>query len=175
MPLPDKTGSITMHDNWKPGGRKLNVSLQSPVSQTGGGRVKQLPLPRNLCPMLFTQKFIRFSLAVALVASLGACTVVPIQPVGYRAPPVYVETYSTYPAYPIYPTYRYGYPSASVYYESNHRHYYDNRGGNRYRDDRDDERRYREPQRSDSPLESAAQMHRDVRRSLSLPRLPGMP
>lgn len=123
--------------------------------------------------MLFTQKFIRLSFAVALVASLGACTVVPIQPVGYRAgyraPPVYIETY------PIYPTYRYGYPSASVYYESNQRHYYDNRGGSHYRDERDDGRRYREVQRRDSPLESAARTHRDVRRSLGLPRLPGMP
>jgi hypothetical protein len=122
--------------------------------------------------MLFTQKFIRLGLAVALVASLGACTVVPIQPVGYRAPPVYVETY---PAYPIYPTYRYGYPSASVYYESNHRHYYDKRGGKHHHDERDGERRYREPQRSDSALESAARTHRDARRSLGLPRLPGMP
>ena len=118
--------------------------------------------------MLLTQKFIHLGLAVALVASLGACTVVPIQPVGYRAPSVYVETYPTYP------TYRYGYPSASVYYESNHRNY-DNRGGNYYRYDRDDERRYREPRRSESPLESAARTHRDVRRSLGLPRLPGMP
>ena len=116
--------------------------------------------------MPLAPKLVRLSLAAALFASLGACTVVPVHPVGYRAPPpVYVESY---------PTYRYGYPSASVYYESDHRRY-DNRGGNYYRDGHRDERHYREPQRGHSPLESAARTHRDVRRSLGLPRLPGMP
>ena len=116
--------------------------------------------------MPLAPKLVRLSLAAVLFASLGACTVVPVHPVGYRAPPpVYVESY---------PTYRYGYPSASVYYESDHRRY-DNRGGNYYRDEHRNERHYREPQRGPSPLESAARTHRDVRRSLGLPRLPGMP
>ena len=81
--------------------------------------------------MPLAPKLVRLSLAAVLFASLGACTVVPVHPVGYRAPPpVYVESY---------------------------------------------ERHYREPQRGPSPLESAARTHRDVRRSLGLPRLPGMP
>ena len=76
--------------------------------------------------MPLAPKLVRLSLAAVLFASLGACTVVPVHPVGYRAPPpVYVESY---------PTYRYGYPGASVYYESGHRRY-DNRGGNYYRDE----------------------------------------
>ena len=115
--------------------------------------------------MPLAPKLVRISLAAVLFASLGACTVVPAYPVAYRAPPVYVESY---------PTYRYGYPSASIYYESGPRRY-DNRGGNYYRDERRNERHYHEPQRGHSPLESAARAHRDVRRSLGLPRLPGMP
>lgn len=109
---------------------------------------------------------IRLGLAAAIFASLGACAVVPTYPAGYRATPAYVEPY---------PAYRYGYPSTSIYYESSPRHY-DGRGDNYYRDDRRrQERRYQEPRRMESPLESAARTHRDVRRSLGLPRLPGMP
>lgn len=96
----------------------------------------------------------RLSLAVALLASLGACTVAPVYPVGYRQAPVYVETY---------PTYRYG-PSPNVYYEYDRRHY----GGR-------DDRYYQEPRRGNSAFDDAARLHRDVRRSLGLPRLPGMP
>lgn len=102
---------------------------------------------------------IRISLAAALLGSLGACTVAPAYPVAYRPAPVYVETY---------PAYRYGHPTP--YYGHEERHYGD-RGGRYYRD----EHRYQEPRRIESPLEGAARLHRDVRRSLGLPRLPGMP
>jgi len=95
---------------------------------------------------------IRLTLAAALLASLGACTVVPAYPVGYRAAPVYVESY---------PAYRSG------YYRYD-RPRYDDRY---YRD----EGRYQQPRRMESPLESAIEVHRDIRRSLGLPRLPGMP
>lgn len=107
--------------------------------------------------MTRSQKLTRLTLAIALLGSLSACVVAPPQAVGYRAPAVYVETY---------PTYRYGYPEP--YYNGyGHRHY-DNRGGY-YRE----ERRYVEPRRIDIP--SPLEVHRDVRRSLGLPRLPGMP
>lgn len=98
------------------------------------------------------QKFVRLGLAAALLGSLAACTVVPVQPVGYRAAPVYVDTY---------PTYRYTYPG--TYYEYDRR--YDDRGG----------RYYREERRIESPFDSAARAHREIRQSLGLPRLPGMP
>lgn len=115
--------------------------------------------------MSLAQKLTRLSLAAALLASLGACTVVPMHSAGYRAPSVYVESYPAYRTY----------PSANIYYESDRRHY-DNRGGGYYREEpRRDERRYQEPRRMESPLESAVELHREVRRSLGLPRLPGMP
>lgn len=99
--------------------------------------------------MPLTQNLIRLSLAAALLGSLGACTVVPAYPVSYRAAPAYVEPY---------PVYRYGTSRATIYYESNPRHY-DNRSGYYGRDDgRHDERRYRES-----------------RRILGLPHLPGRP
>lgn len=105
--------------------------------------------------MKLSSPLIRLSLAAALLGSLGACTVVPAYPVGYhRAPPVYVESY---------PAYGYGYPRANIYYESDRRHY-DDRGG-----------RYYDNQRHEMPLPPPLQLHRDVRRSLGLPRLPGMP
>ena len=110
--------------------------------------------------MSLMQKTLRLSLAAALLGSLGACTVVPAYPVGYhRAPPVYVEPY---PAY--------GHPSTTIYYQSGQRHY-DDRNRHSYRE----ERRPEPPRRVDSPFDNAARTHRDVRRSLGLPRLPGMP
>lgn len=98
----------------------------------------------------------RIALTVALVGSLGACTIVPAQPGYYRSGPAYVETY---------PAYRHGH---SDHYRGDNHRYYDNRG---YRE----QRSYQEPRRIQSPLEAAARTHRDVRRSLGLPRLPGMP
>lgn len=120
--------------------------------------------------MSLTQSFIRLSLATALLVGLSACTIVPAHPSAYRAPPVYVETYPSYRAPP---------PTIYYEYESNHRHY-DDRRGNYYREERRDdrrynERRYRDKQQFESPLESAARTHRNIRRSLGLPRLPGMP
>ena len=120
--------------------------------------------------MPLTQNLIRLSLTAVLLAGLGACTIVPAPPGAYRAPPVYVETY---------PGYRSPAPNVYYEYESNHRHY-DDRRGNNYRnarrdDRRHDERRYQEERQVESPLESAAQTHRNIRRSLGLPRLPGMP
>ncbi len=102
---------------------------------------------------------LRLVLTIALLGSLGACTVVPTYPVGYqRPPPAYVETY---PAY--------GYPRTSIYYDSGYRRY-DGYGDRRY-----DDRRYEERRSYDPPLPPPLQLHRDVRRSLGLPRLPGMP
>lgn len=95
---------------------------------------------------------LRLGLAIALFGCLGACTVVPTYPVA--APrPVYVEHYPVY-----------GYPGATIYYQSGPRPYY---GG--YRD------RYYEERRSDFPLPPPPPSPRDVRRGLGLPRLPGLP
>lgn len=112
-------------------------------------------------------KLTRLSLAGALLASLGACAVGPAYPVGYRAAPVYVESY---PAY--------GYSGGNIQYPSGYRHY---DGPNRrdyrrdYRQDYRQDRRGEVRQYQPSPLESAARTHRDIRRRLGLPRLPGMP
>ena len=82
--------------------------------------------------MSITQKLTRLSLTMATFASLGACTVIPMHSAGYRAAPVYVESY---------PTYR-SYPSPNIHYQSDRRSY-DNRGGGNYREKlRRDERPY---------------------------------
>jgi hypothetical protein len=104
----------------------------------------------------------RLLLATALLGSLAGCAVVPAQPVAYRGAPVYGDPY---------PAYRYGYPNSYPYgyYEYDRRYYGD-------RPYYGDGRRYEERRiEIESPLESAARVHRDVRRSLGLPRLPGMP
>jgi len=106
--------------------------------------------------MTLRQTLSRLALAGALIASLGACTVVPAYPSGYRSAPVYVETYPTYRSAP-----------PPVYYGGYERGY--DRGY--YRDNR----RYEDRRSYNSPLEDAARVHRDIRRSLGLPRLPGMP
>lgn len=113
--------------------------------------------------MSLKQLLARLTLAALLLGGLNACTVVPAQPGAYgyyRSAPVYIETY---------PSYRYGYPG--TYYYGHEQRRYDDRDDRRYRE----ERHYQESQRLESPLESAARAHRDVRRSLGLPRLPGMP
>ncbi len=107
--------------------------------------------------MSLLQKLIPLTLAAGLLGSLSGCIVAPAHPVGYRGPPVYVETY---------PTYRHTYPN--TYYDG---YGYGDRGGRYYRE----ERRYVEPRRMEAPIPSPAQVHRDIRRSLGLPRLPGMP
>jgi hypothetical protein len=105
-----------------------------------------------------TPVIIRLGLAIALLGSLTACTVVPAHPHGYYGgPPVVVETY---------PVYRYGYPQRHYNHERRDYRGYEQRGGRYYRD---------EGRHYDSPLDSAARAHRDIRRSLGLPRLPGMP
>ena len=82
--------------------------------------------------MFIAQKLTRLSLAVALFTCLGACTVAPMRSAGYRATPVYVESY---------PTYR-SYPSPNIHYPSDRRSY-DNRGDGNYREKlRHDERPY---------------------------------
>ena len=103
--------------------------------------------------MTLRSRFSRLALAATLLGSLGACTVVPAYQAGYRATPVYVETY---------PAYRSSYPGTYYQYE---RPYYGDRGNYRYQEQR----------RSNSPFDDVARAHRDVRRSLGLPRLPGMP
>lgn len=114
--------------------------------------------------MPLSRTIARLTLAVALLGSLGACTVAPVYPVGYRTAPVYVESYPAYRSAP-----------PSVYYQYEQR-YRGNYRQDYYRDDRRyDDRRYDNRRPSHSPLEDAARVHRDVRRSLGLPRLPGMP
>lgn len=104
------------------------------------------------------QIIIRLALAAALLGSLAACTVVPAYPAGYRAAPVYVETYPVYrPAY------------SGVYYQYERPYY--GHSDFHYRE----APRYQEPRRSNTPFDDAARAHRDIRRSLGLPRLPGMP
>lgn len=117
-----------------------------------------------------SQILTRLCLAAALFGSLAGCTVAPVYPVGYRSAPAYVNTY---------PGYGYGSaPSATIYYQSGSRQHYDN--GHHHRDSypqqhQHQEYRHMERQHSPSPLESAARTHREIRRSLGLPRLPGMP
>jgi hypothetical protein len=103
--------------------------------------------------MNLKQTFLRLGLASILIGSLGACAVAPYPVAYHRAPPAYVETY---PAY--------GQPSGTIYYNSGYRSY----------DDRAS-RQYEERRGYDAPLPPPLQLHRDVRRSLGLPRLPGMP
>lgn len=77
--------------------------------------------------MTLKQTALRLGLTAALLGSLGACTVVPAYPsAGYyqAPPPAYIEPYPVY-----------GYPGASIYFESGPR-YYGGRGGRYYRDHR---------------------------------------
>jgi len=111
--------------------------------------------------MTAAQSISRIGAALLLLASLSACTIVPAYPVGVRAAPVYAEPY-------------YGRPYGNTYYgNSAPRHDYD-RGYYREAERRD---YYRQEPRQESPVRipSPLEVHRDVRRSLGLPRLPGMP
>lgn len=113
-----------------------------------------------------SQILTRLFLATVLFGSLAGCTVAPVYPVGYRSAPTYVNTY---------PGYGYGNaPSATIYYQSGSPQYYDN-GHHRDSYPQHQEYRHMERQHSPSPLENAARTHREIRRSLGLPRLPGMP
>lgn len=105
----------------------------------------------------------RLTLATIIFGILAGCTVAPVYP-GYRSAPAYVNSY---------PGYGYGYdggPRTTIYYQSGSRRHYDN-GHQHYRHDHPQQRSNHGP----SAFESAAKTHRDVRRSLGLPRLPGMP
>lgn len=98
--------------------------------------------------MNLKQTILRLSLAAVVLGILGGCAVVPYPPGYHRAPPVYVESYSTYRA----PPPAYYNPPPRPYYGGydNHRHY-------------------------EAPLPPPLELHREIRRSLGLPRLPGMP
>ena len=98
----------------------------------------------------------RLCIATVIFGCFAGCTVAPVYPVGYRSAP----SYGSYPGY--------GYggaPSTTIYYQSGSRRGYDD-GHRHYRND---------SPRGPTVFESAAKTHRDVRRSLGLPRLPGMP
>ena len=96
-------------------------------------------------------------LATGLAALLGACTVVPAGHVGYHSGPAYVESYPAYRSYP---------GTSTYYYYGNNGYQHGYRGPDRGYYDR--------PARI-APLPPPLQLHRDIRRSLGLPRLPGMP
>ena len=108
----------------------------------------------------------RTVLLALLIGGLSACTVVPTYPAyssGYavRPAPVVVETYSS--GY-------YGQPRGNAYYYGHREPRYEQRREH-YREEPRREYRQEAPRHIPSPLE----VHRDVRRSLGLPRLPGMP
>ena len=109
----------------------------------------------------------RIGINLLLLSSLTACTVVPSYPSyssGYavRPAPVYVETYGS--GY-------YGQPRGNAYYQGNSEHRREHYREEPRQDFRREAPRQEAPHRIPSPLE----VHRDVRRSLGLPRLPGMP
>ena len=143
-----------------------NIRLQPWVSAGIGTRViRSSPLRSSaMTTRSIRRPLFRTLLATALVALLGACTVVPAGHVGYRSGPVYVDSYPAYRSYPGTTTY---------YYYDNDRHGY--RGHDRGYERRYDERRYDDRPSRSMPLPPPLQLHRDVRRSLGLPRLPGMP
>ena len=116
--------------------------------------------------MTYRKAFPRIGIALLLLATLSACTVVPAYPYAGRQAPVYVDTY---------PSGSYGRPYGNTYYygDSGPRRDYD-RGHYREPDRRayqHEAPRHESTIRIPSPLE----VHRNVRRSLGLPRLPGMP
>lgn len=103
----------------------------------------------------------RLFLATTIFGILAGCTVAPVYP-GYRSTPAYVNTYPGY-----------GHdsgPSTTIYYQPGSRRYYDNGHQDHHRN-----HPQQQPSRGPTVFESAAKTHRDVRRSLGLPRLPGMP
>lgn len=113
---------------------------------------------------MIIRKAIYYLGSLLLIASLSACVVAPASPRHYGAgpPTVYVETYPT-------GNYVGGYDNR----------YYQRDSRPRQHDYREHERRdyYREERRP-APrvsIPSPREVHRDIRRSLGLPRLPGMP
>ena len=110
--------------------------------------------------MPLTKILARLSLATTIFGILAGCTVAPVYS-GYRSAPAYVNTY---------PGYGYdGGPSTTIYYQPSSRRHYDNSNQHYHRN------HSQQPNRGPTVFESAAKTHRDVRRSLGLPRLPGMP
>ena len=106
------------------------------------------------------------ALLLLLLSGLSACTIVPAHPYAGRSAPVYVDSY---------PSGNYGRPYGNSYYYGDRGPRHDHDQGY-YRQPERRDYRYEEPRhestvRIPSPLE----VHRDVRRSLGLPRLPGMP
>jgi hypothetical protein len=112
--------------------------------------------------MPLAKTYTRLLLVTAIFGCLAGCTVAPIYPAGYRSAPVYGNTY---------PGYGYGgAPSTTIYYQSGSRHHHD--GGREYYRHNSPQQ---QPSRGPSVFEGAARTHREIRRSLGLPRLPGMP
>lgn len=106
----------------------------------------------------------RIAVLLALVASLSACVVAPPSARHYSSgpPAVYVETYPT-------TYYRGGY--------DNHHYRHDNRPRQQFYREPERREHYREERRPAprASIPSPREVHREVRRSLGLPRLPGMP
>jgi hypothetical protein len=113
---------------------------------------------------------VRTALLALFLGGLTACTVVPSYPSyssGYvtRPAPVYVETHGS--GY-------YGQARGNPYYGNNAPRYEPRR--EHYREaPRQEYRREAPQQAAPSRIPSPLEVHRDVRRSLGLPRLPGMP
>lgn len=116
----------------------------------------------------------RITLSLLLIASLGACAVVPVPRYVGTPAPIYVETA---------PTVYIGRTYDNRYYNNHHQDH-----DHRYQQREYRQERYREPERrehyreappprheSSARIPSPLEVHRDVRRSLGLPRLPGMP
>ena len=113
----------------------------------------------------------RTALLALLLGSLSACTVVPSYPAhssGYavRPAPVYVETYGS--GY-------YGAPRGNTPYYGNNAPRYEPRREHYREAPRQEYRREAPRQEAPSRIPSPLEVHRDERRSLGLPRLPGMP
>lgn len=108
----------------------------------------------------------RTALLLLLLASLSACTVVPAHPYAGRPATVYVDAY---------PSGSYGRPYGNGYYSGNRGPRHDHNQGYYREPERRDYRREEPRHESTVRIPSPLEVHRDVRRSLGLPRLPGMP
>jgi len=96
---------------------------------------------------------LRLCLMLSAIAGLSACATGPGDYAAYRDEAIYRDSYR-------YPGYR-GYPYGDPYYRDGYRSA--------------PPPVYNDAPRRGNPFDDAMRLHRDTRRSLGLPRLPGMP